>query len=559
MSTTDVPSPTDRLTPPAYTAGGPIAVMYLRVSTKEQAEKGGTEEGYSIPAQREANLRKAEALGARVIEEFVDAGESARKADRPQLMKMIEYVAEHQVNYCIVHKVDRLARNRADDVAIHLALRDAGVTLVSASENIDETPSGMLLHGIMSSIAEFYSRNLATETVKGLSQKAAQGGTTNRAPIGYLNIGIRDERGRENRTVVVDKERASLVRWAFEQFASGRWTLSQMQRELEARGLTTPPTPKRPSKPLSVAGLQRVLTNPYYRGMVRFKGATYPGAHEPLVPKEVWYQVQNVLSSHKSAADATQIHAHYLKGTVYCGSCGERLIIVNANNGKGKIYPYFVCNGRHSKKTECTRQAMLIDDVERLVEEYYESIEVNGEVRQALGGMCHAEFDRLLAEDWGELEALATRRTELEEERVVVLRAHYSGAISLELLKEEQTRIESRLDDIKGRLSAHHDEYAAARANLDDCLALLANVALIYRRCDNQNRRLCNQAFFRKIFIDEDRTVRVDYQAPYDALCDVRAQGNALNWAAEATKNGEVQTSTRVVTLVEGLNLSHLG
>ncbi|WP_223148983.1 recombinase family protein [Changpingibacter yushuensis] len=152
---------------------GSFAVSYLRVSTKEQAEKGGTDEEYSIPAQREANRRKAEQIGATVIEEFVDAGESACKADRPELMRMIKYVAEHQVNYCIVHKVDRLARNRADDVAIHLALRDAGVMLVSASENIDETPSGMLLHGIMSSIAEFYSRNLATETVKGTTQKAA--------------------------------------------------------------------------------------------------------------------------------------------------------------------------------------------------------------------------------------------------------------------------------------------------------------------------------------------------------------------------------------------------
>ena len=88
--------------------------------------------------------------------------------------------------------------------------------LVSASENIDETPSGMLLHGIMSSIAEFYSRNLATETVKGLSQKAAQGGTPNRAPIGYTNVGIRDERGREIRTVVIDTPRAQHATWAFQ-------------------------------------------------------------------------------------------------------------------------------------------------------------------------------------------------------------------------------------------------------------------------------------------------------------------------------------------------------
>ena len=147
---------------------GTIAVSYLRVSTKEQAEKGGSAEGFSIPAQREANQRKADQLGATIVEEFVDAGESARKADRPELMRMIQYVTKYKTNYCIVHKVDRLARNRADDVTIHLALKDAGVTLVSATENIDETPSGMLLHGIMSSIAEFYSRNLATDCWVGL-------------------------------------------------------------------------------------------------------------------------------------------------------------------------------------------------------------------------------------------------------------------------------------------------------------------------------------------------------------------------------------------------------
>ncbi|SNU01358.1 Resolvase, N terminal domain [Ruaniaceae bacterium KH17] len=89
-----------------------LAVSYLRVSTKEQASKGGRDEGFSIPAQREANLRKARDLNAIIVEEFVDAGESARKADRPELMRMIEYVKTHPIAYCIVHKVDRLARTR---------------------------------------------------------------------------------------------------------------------------------------------------------------------------------------------------------------------------------------------------------------------------------------------------------------------------------------------------------------------------------------------------------------------------------------------------------------
>ena len=172
------------------------ALIYLRVSTKEQAEAGGEAEGYSIPAQREACRRKAEALGAVVIEEFADRGESAKTSARPELQRMLAYVAENPVAYLIVHKVDRLARNRSDDVQIHMALKNAGVTLVSCSENIDETPSGMLLHGIMSSIAEFYSRNLANEVIKGSVQKAKAGGTIGKAPTGYLNV-RKIENGRE--------------------------------------------------------------------------------------------------------------------------------------------------------------------------------------------------------------------------------------------------------------------------------------------------------------------------------------------------------------------------
>lgn len=69
----------------------------------------------------------------------------------------------------------------------------------------------MLVHGIMSSIAEFYSPNLATEVTKGLVQKAAAGGTLTKASIGYLNVRKRDELGREVRTIEVDPERSGHV------------------------------------------------------------------------------------------------------------------------------------------------------------------------------------------------------------------------------------------------------------------------------------------------------------------------------------------------------------
>jgi len=179
------------------------ALIYLRVSSSQQADKDYDSEGYSLPAQRAACERKAESLGAVVEEEFVERGESATTtANRPALKRMLERLAAGDIQYVIVHKVDRLARNRADDVAIVMAIRQSGATLVSVSENIDETPSGLLLHGIMSSIAEFYSKNLGLEVKKGTTEKAKRGGTPFLAPIGYVNVReIFD--GREIRTIAV--------------------------------------------------------------------------------------------------------------------------------------------------------------------------------------------------------------------------------------------------------------------------------------------------------------------------------------------------------------------
>jgi DNA invertase Pin-like site-specific DNA recombinase len=198
-------------------------VIYIRVSTEEQAQMGGEVEGYSIPAQREACLGKVRQLDGMLVEEYVDAGESAKSANRPQLQKMLRELKSRRIDYVVVHKIDRLARNRADDVEINAAIAKAGAKLISVSEPVDETPAGRLLYNMMADVAQYHSDNLAVEVLKGMNGKAKQGGTPFQAPIGYLNHReLRD--GFEIRTIIVDPERAPLVRWAFEQYALGDWS-----------------------------------------------------------------------------------------------------------------------------------------------------------------------------------------------------------------------------------------------------------------------------------------------------------------------------------------------
>ena len=515
-----------------------LAVSYLRVSTKEQASKGGRDEGFSIPAQREANLRKARELNAIIVEEFVDAGESARKADRPDLVRMIEYVKTNHIAYCIVHKVDRLARNRADDVSIHLALKEAGVMLVSATENIDETPSGMLLHGIMSTIAEFYSRNLASEVSKGMNQKARTGGTNGKAPIGYLNVTKRDELGREMRIVEPDPERAALVKWAFEAYATGNYSTITLREELIDRGLTTVPTPKRPAKPPALSTVQRMLTSPYYKGSVRFRGATYDGIHEPLVATEVWYRVQAVLTAHQTSGEKTQAHDHYLKGSIYCGECDSRLILTNARSRRGVIYPYFICAGRHSKRTSCERKAMFVPDIEAAVEDYYRSIQIAPHIMTALRELITAEFDRLHATARHERQGYQHERDGLLGERKKLLQAHYAGAIPLDLLGEEQERISRRLAFLEAQIEAGDIEYEQAQAHIDDCLALAGDCHAIYMSIDDSLRRIANQAFFDRLIVLPEDGVIGEPGEPFNALFDAEVQTRAVHYKERTAESG---------------------
>ncbi|MBC9943986.1 recombinase family protein [Leucobacter sp. cx-328] len=344
------------------------AVSYLRVSTREQAERGGREEGFSIPAQRDANKKKATAMGAMVVKEFVERGVSGTSTNRPALQAMLRYLEEEpgSIDYVIVHKVDRLARNRADDVTLNARFDELGIRLVSTSENIDQTPGGMLLHGIMSSIAEFYSRNLANEVLKGMTEKVKAGGHVSRAPIGYRNIRTL-EGSTETRTVAVDEQRAEHVRWAFSAYAEDGWTIATLVDELNRRGLTTVPTPKLPEKPMGIRQVHHMLTNPFYTGVVPFKGATYPGSHEPLVDSETFAKVQTILGS-RLTGERSRKHDHYLKSSVVCGGCGSRLIVQHSRSGgNGEVYEYYSCGGRHNKRTNCNFRSIQIPHLEDLI------------------------------------------------------------------------------------------------------------------------------------------------------------------------------------------------
>ncbi len=514
--------------------GGVIqGLSYLRVSSARQAETDYDEEGFSIPAQRGGCLRKAEAMGVAMAAggEYVDRGESAKTADRPALQAMLERVeSDPAVGYVFVHKLDRLARNRADDIAIVMRIRSAGAQVVSASENIDETPSGLLLHGIMASIAEFYSRNLATEILKGSTQKAKTGGTPTKAPIGYLNVRETVE-GREIRTIALDPERAPLVRMAFELYATGNYALSDLARILEERGLRSRSTPRCPAKALGVNRLQSLLRNDYYAGVVRYRGRSYPGRHEPLVSLPLFQRVQEQLDAKRLAGERDRTHHHYLKGTLYCGECGGRLIFSRNRGRHGGLYDYYVCRGRQLRT--CSQRWHPLGLIERAVIDYYATVKLNDARRERIRAVIHSHFDGLIAVAEREI-TRATRELErLDTEERKLLERHYADKVSNHIYDEEQVRIQRERTAAHKTINDLNLSYDKAHQTLQQALQLTEDVQAAYRRAGPTVRRFFNQAFFERLEIQEDEVTDATLAEPYRTILDEEFIDALANWTDE--------------------------
>jgi site-specific DNA recombinase len=536
------------------------AVLYLRVSTVEQAQRGGEAEGFSIPAQREAGLRKADQMGAVVTETFIDAGESARSVKRPSLQRMLMYLRTERIDYVIVHKVDRLARNRADDVEINLAIRSAGAALVSCTENIDQTPSGTLLHGIMSSLAEFYSQNLAAEVIKGTQQKVKNGGTPSLAPLGYLNVRqIRD--GREVRTVELDPDRAELILWAFETYATGDWTLRSLATELEVRGLTTRATPKRVAQPLPPNKLHELLRNRYYIGYVTWGGTEHEGKHPVLIKPAVFYRVQDILAAHAASGERSHKHKPYLAGSLFCQRCDSKLIYAVSTGRRGDTYAYWFCLGRHTGRTSCDLPYIPADRVERVVEQLWRAESVSPNTVRTLQSDLIADLAAHTSEVTSGIRRLADKAARIQQDRQKWAEHAFEGTVPPDIAASKQTQLAQQLAGIEMRLADLKLLGATHEDGIRRAMTLIADCGQAYQQAPEVTRRAFNQGWFGRIeldYNDDEVAARPVRTETAEAIHDATKQLSQARRKAPETEKARDRCSHRVLSYARGSNVACL-
>ncbi len=312
------------------------AVMYVRVSSKEQAEQG-----FSPEAQRVALYDFARRNGFEVAKEFEEA-ETAKDSRRKEFAAMLAYVKAKDIKHILVEKTDRLHRNFTDYVAIEELTDNFGVTvwLVKEGGSIgkDSRASDKLMHGLKTVLAKGFIDNLKEEVKKGFDIKISHGEYPRQAPLGYLNA--KDPLNPKHNIVIPDPANRQLIVKMFEYYASGIYSMKSLITKLEAEGLTLNLPPVIKSGKLYVSTVQRCLVNTFYVGRFEWNGKMIQGSYEPLIASELWAKVQDVISGRNlNMRKEHNVMPFAYKGMFTCGVCARS---ITAEKAKGR-YNYYHC------------------------------------------------------------------------------------------------------------------------------------------------------------------------------------------------------------------------
>lgn len=301
---------------------------------------------------------------------------------------------------------------------------------------------------------QFQSMQTSENVKRGLKQKASVGGTFGPAKLGYLNTVDRLADGRRVAIVSVDPDRGHFITLAFQLYASGEYSISQLATELDLLGLRSHPTKRSLGAPLGTSAPQRLLRNPYYAGWIVYKRGTadeavFDGRHEPLIDQETFDRVQVLLAEKRTAGERQQTRSHYLRGSVFCDECGGRLCYGVSTGRTGQSYPYFFCLGR-IKRSDCSQRANIRPElIEAALADFYgrEPVAMTPErIRRSQAAVrALAEVSQEALHQVQGAKATLIAKLHDQQRRLIWLHAEEGDAISPDAFREERARMAAEI------------------------------------------------------------------------------------------------------------------
>ncbi|MBI4064533.1 MAG: recombinase family protein [Elusimicrobia bacterium] len=477
------------------------AVIYARVSTREQAEQG-----YSVESQIKLLRDYSQNHGLEIVREFTDV-ESAKASGRMQFSEMLRFLKTNTTTRTVVcEKTDRLYRNFHD--YIDLDVDKSGLTVILVKENTtlnkDSRSHEKLVHGFKVLLAKNYIDNLKEETAKGMLEKAEQGEFPQHAPFGYKN-------NKETHLIELD-QRAPLIRKMFEFYATGNYSLKTLEGKIYEEGLRS-----KSGRKIYKSELAYILGNPIYYGYFIWRRKLYKGIHEPIVSKELFDMVQKVLKRFDKPRITKKEYA--FRGLLTCGVCG---CAYTAEKKKGK-YVYYHCT---FAKGRCKNSYLREEALDQKLEEILKTIQIDQGVLEFLtGGLKESHSQEKAYHD----QAIATLHQtyrKLQEKLDKAYNDKLDGVIPVEFWEKQSALWRKEQEDARIAVAQHeHANQRYFELGLE-LLELAHEAHSMYQvRSLPQKRQLLN--FVVSNLKVEGENLIPSYKKPFDLLAQGR---NRTNW-----------------------------
>ena len=310
-------------------------VIYARFSSHSQTEQ-------SIEGQLKVCYEYAAANNHIVVGEYIDRAQSGTTDNRSDFQRMITDSDKKTFDGVLVYQLDRFARNRYDSAINKAKLKKNGVRVLSAKENITDDASGILIEGVLESMAEYYSVELSQKINRGMNLNAEKCLSNGSNP----GLGFKVN---PDRTFRVDPEEAAIVQEVFERYASGE-TTADIIREMNRRGIKTSL-----GRDFNKNSIHRMLRNKRYIGTYLYKDIETPGGMPRIIDDDLFNRVQAILDKNKAAPARSRGKEEYLLTTkLFCGYCKEMMIGYGGTGKMGLAYHYYAC--KKAKKKQCKKR-----------------------------------------------------------------------------------------------------------------------------------------------------------------------------------------------------------
>ena len=323
------------------------AVIYARYSSDNQREE-------SIEGQIRECTAYAEKNGITIVKHYIDRAISAKTDNRPEFQQMIKDSDKKLFDIVLVWKLDRFARNRYDSARYKTQLKKNGVKLMSATEIISEGPEGIILESVLEGYAEYYSADLAEKVVRGQTENILKGRCNGgRGTFGYTLD--------SERKFHIDPLTSPFVMESFKKYNEGS-TMKEIRDWLNEKGIKNPV-----GGAFTYNSVEHMLKNRRYIGELKFRDVVVPDAVPPIIPLELFEDVQEKIAKNKKAPARRKAEDDYLLTTkLFCGYCGALMFGESGTSRTGEVHRYYKC-ATAKKHRGCKKKTVRKQWLEDLV------------------------------------------------------------------------------------------------------------------------------------------------------------------------------------------------